>query len=203
MTINVVNGLAATAGAANARQVDGAEKSADGSGVSQIASAKHELNVQILQASAAVSLSAGNDSQALLFRTAIDRLNELLGPTQGGNAIESAALGQDNSPEATAERILGFSTAFFDAYARQHPGKDPDQLAKDFVDLIRGGFEKGFGEARGILEGLGVFGGDTESGIMKTYALVQKGYDDFLASKLTPSTTEDAATAKENTGVSP
>jgi len=71
MTINVVNGLAATAGAANARQVDGAEKSADGSGVSQIASAKHELNVQILQASAAVSLSAGNDSQALLFRTGL------------------------------------------------------------------------------------------------------------------------------------
>ena len=41
--------------------------------------ARDQLNVQILQASAEVSLKAGNQSQTLLFRSAIERINELSG----------------------------------------------------------------------------------------------------------------------------
>jgi hypothetical protein len=144
---------------------------------------RNELNLQILQASAEVSLNAGNQSQALLFRSAIERINELLAPTLGPDALQ-AKMSEDNSPEATAGRILSLSTGFFDAYAAQRPNDDPDLVAKDFVELIRGGFEQGFNEARDILQGLQVFNGDIESGVMKTYELVQKGYDDFLASKL-------------------
>jgi hypothetical protein len=146
-------------------------------------SARNELNLQILQASAEVSLNAGNQSQALLLRSAIERINELLAPTLGPDALQ-AKLGDDNSPEATAGRILSLSTGFFDAYAAQRPNDDPDQVAKDFVELIRGGFERGFNEAKEILQGLQVFNGDIESGVMKTYELVSRGYDDFLASKL-------------------
>lgn len=147
------------------------------------ASARDEMNVQILQASTEVSLKAGDQSQALLFRSAIERINELLAPSLGRDAIQ-AKLSEDNSPEATAGRILSLSTGFFDAYAAQRTGDDPDQVAKDFVALIRGGFEKGFNEAKDILQGLKVFSGDIESGVMKTYALVNKGYDEFLAGKL-------------------
>lgn len=146
-------------------------------------SARDELNVQILQASAEVSLKAGNESQQLLFRSAIERINELLAPTLGPNAIQSK-VSEDNSPEATAGRILSLSTGFYDAYAAQRPNDDPDQVAKDFVELIRGGFEQGFNEAKDILQGLKVFNGNVESGVMKTYDLVSKGYDEFLASKL-------------------
>lgn len=146
-------------------------------------SLRDEQNLQILQASAEVSLKAGNQSQALLFRSAIERINELLAPTLGPDAIQ-AKMSEDNSPEATAQRILSLSTGFFDAYARQRPDDDPEQVATDFVNLIRGGFERGFNEAKEILQGLQVFGGDIESGVMKTYELVQKGYDDFLAGKL-------------------
>lgn len=145
--------------------------------------ARNELNVQILQASAEVSLKAGDQSQALLFRSAIERINELLSPTLGPDAIQ-AKMGDDNSPEATAQRILSLSTGFFDAYAAQHPDDDPDQVVKDFVELMRSGFEKGFNEAKDILHGLKVFGGEIESGVMKTYELVSTGYDEFLASKL-------------------
>jgi len=35
------------------------------------------------------------------------------------------------------------------------------------------------------------------AGIQKTYELVMKGYDDFLASKLAPPATEDKAEPKE------
>ena len=146
-------------------------------------SVRNELNLQILQASAEVSLNAGNQSQALLLRSAIERINELLAPTLGPDALQ-AKLSEDNSAEATAGRILSLSTGFFDAYAAQRPNDDPDQVAKDFVELIRGGFEKGFNEAKEILQGLQVFSGDIESGVMKTYELVSQGYDDFLASKL-------------------
>lgn len=157
-------------------------------------SARDQLNVHILQASAEVSLKAGDQSQALLFRGAIERINELLSPTLGPDAIQ-AKMSEDNSPEATAGRILSLSTGFFDTYAAQRPDDDPDQVAKDFVNLIRGGFEKGFGEAQEILQGLKVFSGEIESGVMKTFELVSKGYDEFLASKLsTGQKTESALT---------
>ena len=160
-------------------------------------SLRQQQNVQILQASMDVSIQSGDSSLALLYRTSIDRINELLEPELGPNAIGGKDA-PDGSPEATAGRILTLSTAFYDAYAAQpkNKGKDTETLARDFVALIRGGFERGFGEARDILGGLGVLGKDSpvEQGINKTYALVMKGYDDFLATKLgTRSATEATA----------
>ena len=157
-----------------------------------VATSRNEANKQILQSSLQVSIKAGEKSQALLFRAAIDRINELLAPEMGPDAIQSAA-GQDNSAEATAGRILSITTGFFDLYAAQRPKDDPDEVAKDFVKLIRGGFEKGFNEAKEILQGLEVFNGDVESGVMKTFELVHQGLDDFLASKLKPVAADDAA----------
>lgn len=160
-------------------------RAADGQEVSAAATAKKQLNVQILQSSMEVSIKSGEKSQELVFRAAIDKINEFLAPELGPDAIQGK-MGEDNSPEGTAGRILSLSTGFFDAYAAQRPDDDPEQVAKDFVDLIRGGFEKGFNEAADILKGLDVFNGDVESGVMKTYDLVQKGLDDFLAAKLKP-----------------
>ena len=157
---------------------------------------RSQQNAQILQASMDVSISSGNSSMALLYRTAIDRINEVLTPELGPNAIGNAAA-PVQTPEATAGRIVSMTTAFYDAYAGQsrNKGKDPDVLAQDFVNLIRGGFEKGFGEAKDILGGLGVMGKDSpiEQGINKTYALVMQGFDDFLASKMSTKPTADAA----------
>jgi len=117
----------------------------------------------------------------------------------GPNAIGSAPDTEMFTPEATAGRILALSTAFFDAYAAQPKNKDLDSetVARNFVDLIRGGFERGFGETRDILSGLGVLGADSpiEQGINQTYALVMKGYDDFLATKLAASPTSVATRA--------
>lgn len=146
---------------------------------------RSQLNAQIVQASLDVSISSGNDGLALLYRSAIESINEQLAPALGPNAIQNA-MGQDNSPEGTAGRILSQTLAFFDGYARQNPNKDPEQLLHDFVDTIRGGFEKGYNEAASILEGLGVMGEGSHvaSEIGKTYQLVQQGYDDFLQSRL-------------------
>lgn len=159
-------------------------------------SLRSQQNAQILQASMDVSIQSGNSSLTLLYRTAIDRINEFLAPELGPNAIGTADA-PDGSPEATAGRILSLSTAFYDAFAAQPKNKDkaPDALAREFVDLIRGGFESGFGEAKDILTSLNVMGADSpiEQGINKTYALVMKGFDDFLASKLAPPPAADAS----------
>jgi hypothetical protein len=162
-------------------------------------SLRQQQNVQILQASMDVSIQSGDSSLALLYRTAIDRINEVLAPELGADAIANAS-NQDNSPEGTAGRILALSTAFYDAYAARHTDKDVETVARDFVALIRGGFEAGFGEARDILSGLGVLGEDSPvaTGIQKTYELVMKGYDDFLASKLAPPAAEGEAAPKDN-----
>jgi hypothetical protein len=145
---------------------------------------RYQASSQILQASFSVSISAGNQSQTLLFRSAIDSINEKLESELGANAAQNPAIPQDYSPEATAGRILSFSTGFYDAYAQQHSGEDPEELAQNFVDLVRGGFEKGFNEAKDILQGLRVFGGEVEAGVTKTYELVSQGYDQFLSDKL-------------------
>ncbi|MDR0440014.1 MAG: DUF5610 domain-containing protein [Candidatus Accumulibacter sp.] len=145
---------------------------------------RYQASSQILQASFSISISAGEQSQTLLFRSAIDRINERLETEVGANALQNPAVPQDYSPEATAGRILSFSTGFYDAYARQHPGEDPETLAQNFVDVIRSGFERGFDDAKNILQGLRAFSGNVEAGVMRTYELVSQGYDQFLSNRL-------------------
>jgi hypothetical protein len=50
----------------------------------------------------------------------------------------------------------------------------------DFVKLIGGGIDKGFAEARQILDGLKVLEGDVASNVDKTYELVQAGLKAFV-----------------------
>ncbi|WGG49334.1 DUF5610 domain-containing protein [Rugamonas sp. DEMB1] len=66
-------------------------------------------------------------------------------------------------------------------------------MLQKFLDTIRGGATTGFSEARGILRGLNVLGGDIASNIDKTQELVDKGYDDFLAAHKSKPATDAAA----------
>ena len=151
-------------------------------------------NTQILEASLQVSIQAGNEGLALLYRTAIDGINTVLAPELGPDAVNNA-LSQDNSAEATAGRIVSLSTALFDVYAARHPDKELAEVAKDFVNVIRGGFEQGYQEAEDILNSLGVLGEGSPiaAGIAKTFELVQKGYDDWLAAQLEAASNTDTA----------
>lgn len=145
------------------------------------AEARSQLNVSIVQASLSVSISSQNEPLALLFKSAIDSLNEVLKPTLGENAIQNA-VNQDNTPEGTAGRIVSLSTGFFDAFKKQHADLGEEDALKQFMVTIRSGFERGFKEASNILQGLKVLNGDIEANVNKTYDLVQKGYADFEAS---------------------
>ncbi len=148
---------------------------------SAVAKARASLNSAIVQTSLNVAISAGNEPMALLLKSAITGINEELEPVLGKDAIQNAAANQDNSAEATASRIVSLSTAFYDAYREQNKLEDNEQSRSQFVDVIRGGFEKGFKEAQQVLEGLKVLGGEVAAGIDRTYELVMKGFDDFAA----------------------
>lgn len=142
---------------------------------------KASLNVSILESAAAI-IGVKDDPLALVFSTAIERINQLLAPELGKNALQkSSDLGLDVSPEATAERIASLSTSFFSAFRAQHPEQDEASVLTNFMQTIRKGIETGFGEARDILEGLEVLEGDIAQDIDQTFTLVQEKLAAFEA----------------------
>ena len=154
---------------------------------SVIAKERASQNSAIVETQLHVSLSTGNNSLALLFKTAIEGINEVLGE----DAIQNAA-SEDNSAKATAERIVSASTAFYGQYLEQNKLEDNEESRGKFVDLISGGFEKGFTEAQEILKGLKVLSVDVEAGINETHELVLQGFAAFRAG---PADTTDPAPA--------
>ena len=144
--------------------------------------ARTQLNASIVTASFNVAISSGNEPLALLFKSAINAINDILKPELGENAIQNA-VNQDNAAEGTAGRIVSISTGFYEAFKQQHPGEDEGEVLSKFMSTIKSGFEQGYQEASDILKGLGVLDGDIASGIAKTYELVLQGYADFEAAQ--------------------
>ncbi len=145
------------------------------SAASDRARERANFNSAVVQTSMAASIEAGNEPLALLFKSAVESLNELLQADFGDNAIENA-LSQDNSAEATAQRIVSLSTGFFEAYKEQHAGEDEATVLENFMATIRAGFEQGFQEAQEILQGLEVLTDDIAADINRTHELVLEGY---------------------------
>ena len=144
-----------------------------------------------------LSLSAGdtNNSLTLVLKTAIEGINTELEPTLGPGAIQAAVdSGLDVSPEATAERIVSLSTAFLPAYLDANPELDSETAVNQFIDVISGGIDQGFAEAREILDGLQVLNGDIASNIDATYELVQDKLAAFVENlNAGPEPTEQSA----------
>ncbi|MBA1333039.1 hypothetical protein QQ73_18915, partial [Candidatus Endoriftia persephone str. Guaymas] len=75
---------------------------------------------------------------------------------------------------------------------------EQDSALNEFLELIGGGIEQGFAEARGILEGLEILNGEIEQNVDKTYELVQQGLERFrlaIMEQLELSESEDATPA--------
>jgi len=145
-------------------------------------SAKKELNAAILESAINVNAASGSP-QALVLKAALEGINDALQATMGDNAIQNTYdSGLDVSPEATAGRIVSLSTAFFSSYQEQHPELSEQEALIKFTDLISGGIDTGFSEARDILTGLNVLEGDIASNIDSTYDLVQEKLTAFIES---------------------
>jgi hypothetical protein len=211
-TINTSTPATSLPATNDATATDDATKADGASGAQDVkltpAIAKQQLNAAILQSSLEVSLSSQNDPLSLVYKSAIENLNDILKPELGDNAIQNAA-SQDNSPEATAGRILSFIKSAFGLFSQNNKTGDStdgadsadgtaDTSKRDanidkFMSLIQKGVDQGFDEARGILSSLKVLNGDIASNIDKTYEILKKGIADFVASLKNP-TTDDGST---------
>jgi len=144
---------------------------------------KKQLNAAIIESSLKFSNTIGDKPLSLVLKTALQGINEALKAGGVESSVEDAyESGIDFSPEATAERIVAFSTQFLGSYREQHPEMDEEQSLTAFVDIISGGIEQGFGEAKDILGGLKVLEGEIANNIDKTYELVQEGLQAFVDS---------------------
>ncbi len=218
-TIPQTNTLPANTDNTDATTGTGTTTSANGAGQTKLTPeiVKQQFNASILQASLEVSISSQNDPLALVYKSAIENINQILKPQLGDNAIQNAA-SQDNSPEATAGRILSFIKSAFQMFSlgssTQSPGgtnntdgtdstdgTDQNAAFDNFMSLIQKGVDQGFSEARGILSGLNVLNGDIASNIDKTYEILKKGIADFIASIKNP-TSDDGSTPATGDGSS-
>jgi hypothetical protein len=146
-------------------------------------SIKQQYNASILQANLNASVNAGNESMALLYKTAIEGINDVLKAEFGDNAIQNAYDSDlDISTEGTADRIVSMSTAFFSIYREQNAEMSDEEAAKSFAEIIGGGVDTGFADAREVLDGLNVLEGDIASNIATTFDLVQEGLLAFVNS---------------------
>lgn len=144
-------------------------------------SSKKQLNAAIIESSLKYNTTVGDQPLSLVLKTALQGINEALKASGVEKNVEEAyESGIDFSPEATAERIVSFSTQFLGAYREQNPQMSQEESLTAFVDIISGGIDQGFGEAKDILGGLKVLEGDVTDNIDKTYALVQSGLQAFV-----------------------
>lgn len=172
-------------GTGSRQDVQSTDKQANMS-VSQIT--KRLMNGQILAAQEKVTLSSGDQSLALLYRSAIDAIDAELDLVLGENKLsKSMEVEVDYSPTATADRIVQFATGFFGLYQQQNPDDDFETQLNSFMDKISKAIDDGFGQAKEILSGLKVFQGDIAAGVDTTYEHIQSGLAKFKLDML-PST---------------
>ncbi|MEH6597274.1 MAG: DUF5610 domain-containing protein [Colwellia polaris] len=144
-------------------------------------SSKKQLNAAIIESSLKYSTSVGDQPLALTLKAALQGINEALQASGVENKVEETyESGVDFSPEATAERIVSFSTQFLGAFREQNPDMSEEESLTAFVDIISSGIDQGFDEAKEVLGGLKVLEGEVSETIDKTYELVQSGIQAFV-----------------------
>ncbi|MGL4938756.1 DUF5610 domain-containing protein [Shewanella sp.] len=160
------------------------EKPADAPGLQTVRqTSKNLMNLAILSAQQNVNIQSGDNSLTLLYRAAMDSINHALAPGVGNNAAQSIYnQGLDTSPTATADRIVGFATQYFNLHQKQNPAMNFDEQLDSFMTIIGDAIDTGFKDASGILSGLKVLQGDIANNIDKTYSLVQEGLQAFKES---------------------
>lgn len=117
-------------------------------------------------------------------KTLANRLAEQMGLKPGSLAAKA----DDFSPGKVAERVLGFIGGRLES--ARAAGEDTGKLQKMY-DQAAKGVEKGFDEARKILDGMGVLKGKVAADIDETWQRIQTGMGS-IAERLLPGARQDS-----------
>ncbi|GMQ87056.1 MAG: hypothetical protein BMS9Abin08_0254 [Gammaproteobacteria bacterium] len=134
--------------------------------------------------SASLGAAAASPTQVLNAEI-LRALDEVLS-ANGGTGLDRTSGTDTHTPEKVAERTLEFIELVV--------GQETDEGRRsELLEQVRAGVERGFAEARDILDGLGVLNGDIAKNVDRTYELIQSGLDK-LASNGAGEEDDDAAT---------
>jgi len=112
----------------------------------------------------------------------IDKLNATL-KTELPDGLQSLKPDQV-TPDATAERIVSGSVAFFEIFAKQNPNLSSEDLLLKFMSEVRRGVDAGYADAAETLEALGAFEFEgIKEGIETTKSLIEEKLKAFELQK--------------------
>ena len=123
----------------------------------------------------------GEFARRVLQNSMADQLNAAFAAAGMDTTVDSLLQSGTNfSPQATAQRIVNFSTSFFGSFKENHADEAGQSQASDFAAMIKGAIEEGFASAQDILFGLGEISPDIQAGINETFELTMQGINSFL-----------------------
>jgi hypothetical protein len=120
----------------------------------------------------------------VLRENSLAELNKILQASDEGATPIEELDPTEHTPEKTADFIVSLTTRFYDTYAAGHPELDSQGVLDGFMEVISGGIQKGFDDAREVLEGLELLKDSIAEGVDKTDSLVSEGLKQFYEHKL-------------------
>lgn len=139
-----------------------------------------EGNAYSMTESMSFSTSDGSRTLDVVYERTISAIEVEIGQISSDNPSVAPYLDAlDYSPEATAERIASFATGFFDVHKSRNEDLSEEDALSSYMDIIKEAIDKGFGEARDILDSINVLKGDIKDNVDKTYDLVQEKLELF------------------------
>ena len=134
-----------------------------------------EVNIQI----------DGKFAGRVLQDSMADKLNAAFAAVGMDTTVDSLQQSAtDFSPQATAQRIVNFSTSFFGSFQQNHADEAGQSQASNFAAMIKGAIEEGFASTQDILVGLGEIAPDIQAGIDETFELTMQGINSFVEQQL-------------------
>ena len=123
----------------------------------------------------------GEFARRVLQDSMADKLNAAFAAAGMDTTVDGLLQSGTNfSPQATAQRIVDFSTSFFGLFQQNHADEAGHSQATYFAAMIKSAIEEAFASALDILIGLGEIAPDIEVKIDETFELTMQGINSFV-----------------------
>ncbi len=153
---------------------------------------KPHFQVQIKAQVERSSLASDAEPQKILGARLLDRLDKVLNTEGLGlKGLEK----EDYTPAKVSDRIMSSILAAYGQLRQARPEANTDR----FFSQVKDGLEKGFSEAKDILQNLGMLQGKIAEDVNNTYDLTMRGLDKLASQAKLASTNETTVNPRVDT----